>query len=114
LSSDTGHAVREIGSSGRDIHNDIEISKNNAVLLAYVGKEKWGFSLRAMEYVQEIIDERFELFDFRTGKTLGISPDLGASGISCNTVPSFRLAKEGNRALVYWKSACPPMVVEIF
>jgi len=111
-----GGLIRHISSPGRDIHDYLELSRDGAVLLAYVGREKSGPSLRAMgEDVERVVDERFQLFDYATGRLLATSPDLREPGLSCgNALPSFRLGPAADRVLVYWPiAACAPSVFEL-
>lgn len=114
-SATTGLQIRSISSPGRDIHDDLELSQDGKILLAYVGKEKSGFSFRAMEDVQEVIDRKFQLFDYKTGNAVATSPDLTTS---CNRYilrsPSLRLNADGDNVLVYWPgSPCSPSVFEL-
>lgn len=111
----TGTLLRQIASPGRNIHDHLELSQDGKVLLAYDGKEKSGFSVHALEIVFEVLDRRFELIDYKTGRVIATSPDLSKDECR-NTlqVASFRLSPHGDRVLVYWpNSVCPPSVFEM-
>jgi hypothetical protein len=110
----TGRLIRQIASPGRDVHDALELSADGKVLLGYVGKEKSGFSFRALEYDEKVLDRRFQLFDYGTGAVLGTSPDLGKGCSVRWFAPSFRLGQDGRSVLVYWPSlACAPSVFEV-
>lgn len=97
----TGKLLRRISSPGRDIHNELLLSADGKVLLAFVGKEKSGFSLRGLEDVQEVIDQKFQLFEYKTGRLIATSPDLKESSMMCiNHAPAFRTDERGDRILV--------------
>jgi WD40 repeat protein len=119
----TGRLLRKIASPGRDIHDGLQISQDGNVLLGYVGKEKSGFSLKALEYIDQVLDRRFQLFDFATGRVITTSPNLTSDGFCRqstevwrldSTIPCLRLAPDGRRVLVYWPMrACTPSVFEV-
>jgi hypothetical protein len=119
----TGRLVRQIASPGRDIHDRLELSQDGRVLLGYVGKERIGFVLRYLEVVGQILDRKFELFDYKTGSVIATSPNLTRDGFCGNptelwrldpAVPFFRLSAHGDRVLVYWPNRpCSPSVFEV-
>jgi hypothetical protein len=108
----TGKLVRQIASPGRDIHDHLALSRNGKVLVAYVGKERAGFSFRAMEYTSGVLDSRFQLFDYNTGRVIATSPELGcASGWFA---PDLRIGPDGRRVLVSWPHlTCSATVYEL-
>lgn len=109
----TGKLIRRIASPGRDIHDDLALSRDGAVLLGYVGKEKSGFVLRDVEVENRVLDRRFQLFDYKSGKVIATSPDLERGGCAYH-MPAFRLSPRGDRVLVYWpNSGCAPSVFEV-
>jgi hypothetical protein len=111
----TGALIRQIGDRKRDIHNQLALSVNGSELVAYVGKEKSGVSLRALEYVAELVDQRFEVFDYKTGRATILSPDLRTAHSGCNQdTPSIRLSSKGDRILLYWPNrGCSAKVLEL-
>lgn len=119
----TGRLIRQIASPGRDIHDRLELSRDGKVLLGYVGKERSGFVLRYLEQANQVLDRKFELFDYKSGKVAATSSNLTEDGFCGNSretwtllpiLPSFRLSAHGDRVLVYWPSrACAPSVFEV-
>jgi len=118
----SGKLVRKIASPGRDIHNQLAVSRNGKVLLGYVGKEKVGFVLHDLEVEAMVLDRRFQLFDYESGEVIATSPDLTKAGEGADQMPSrldpvtpsLRLSPDGRRVLVYWPSrAYGPSVFEL-
>ena len=110
----TGKLIRRIASPGRDIHDRLELSRDGKVLLGYVGREHSGFVLRYLEFTYEVLDRKFQLFDYKTGDVIATSPDLTKGCQAGYDAPSFRMGPHGDRVLVYWPSSgCPPSVFEV-
>ena len=72
----TGAAERTIACPGRDVHDVLALSRDGSFLVGYVGKERFGFSWSNMQDLPENVDERFALWDARSGDLLGISPSF--------------------------------------
>jgi hypothetical protein len=72
----TGALQRTIGCPGRDVHDLLALSRDASVLVGYVGKEKFGYSWHAMQDMAENVDQRFAVWDARTGALIRISPNL--------------------------------------
>jgi hypothetical protein len=110
----TGKLVRTIASPGRDVHDELVLSRDGRVLLAYVGKERSGFSFRAMENTNDVLDRKFQLIDYKTGEILATSPDLSERCSMGWSPPYFQMDGVGRRVLVYRpESPCPPSVFEM-
>jgi hypothetical protein len=110
----TGKLIRRIASPGRDIHNRLELSQDGKVLLAYVGREKSGFSLKALEDIDQVLDRRLQLYDYRSGDVIATFPDLTKGCSAGYDSPSFQLNADGHRVLVYWPNlGCPASVFEL-
>ena len=72
----TGTVERTIACPGRDVHDVLVLSRDASLLVGYVGKERFGFSWRSMQDLPENLDERFALWDARSGDFLRISPSF--------------------------------------
>lgn len=73
----TGALERTISCPGRDVHDLLALSRDARVLLGYVGKERFDFSWHAMQEMPENVDQRFAIWDARSGALTQISPNLG-------------------------------------
>ncbi|HXX37397.1 MAG TPA: WD40 repeat domain-containing protein [bacterium] len=110
----TGALEHTIGLRGRDVHNMIALSRDGRLLVGYVGKEKSGFSLRVLEDVQEIVDQRIAVWDAGTGGLLGVSQDLiPMSGLWRGKELKLRmhLAADGRSLLANWDDAHAPLLL---
>ena len=72
----TGTVERTIACPGRDVHDVLALSRDGSFLVGYVGKERFGFSWSNMQDLPENVDERFALWDARSGDLLRISPSF--------------------------------------
>ena len=72
----TGAVERTIACPGRDVHDVLALSRDGSLLVGYVGKERFDFSWRNMQDLPENVDERFALWDARSGELLRISPSF--------------------------------------
>ncbi len=72
----TGALERTIAFPGRDVHDVLALSRDGSLLVGYVGKERFGYSWRNMQDLPENVDERFALWDARSGDLLRISPSF--------------------------------------
>ena len=70
----TGAVERTIACAGRDVHDVLALSRDASLLVGYVGKEKFGYSWRTMQDLPENVDEKFAVWDARSGELLRISP----------------------------------------
>jgi len=138
----TGALERTIGYPGRDVHDLLALSRDGSILAAYVGKEKFGFSSRAQEEVAQNVDEKFALWDARTGTLFRTSPvlspltrpEMRASIKDPNSwlpmplrqlgslilqspgnpdKPQLQLAADGSRVLVSWKWRGEPLILDV-
>jgi len=111
----TGALERTIGLRGRDVHNILAFSRDGGVLVGYVGKEKLGFSL--LEDVQEILDQRFAVWDAATGGLIALSQDFiprlsgrrgnGFQGLTLR----IDLSADGRSLLADWGGAPAPLLL---
>jgi hypothetical protein len=111
----TGALERTIGLRGRDVHNILALSRDGRVLVGYVGKEKFGFSL--LEDVREILDQRFAVWDAATGGLIALSQDFipklsgrrgnGYLGLDLR----IDLAADGRSLLADWGGAPAPLLL---
>jgi WD40 repeat protein len=111
----TGMLARTIGLRGRAVHNQLALSRDGKVLVGYVGKEKFGFSL--LEDVQEILDQRFAVWDAATGGLIALSQDFiprlsgrrgsGFQGLDLR----MHLAADGRSLLAEWDWAPAPLLL---
>jgi len=74
----TGALERTIACPGRDVHDLLALSRDGSVLVGYVGKEKFDYSWRAMQEMPENLDQRFAIWDARSGTLIRISPSFAA------------------------------------
>jgi WD40 repeat protein len=72
----TGAVERTIACPGRDVHDVLALSHDASLLVGYVGKEQFGYSWRTMQDLPENLDERFALWDARSGDLIRISPSF--------------------------------------
>jgi len=139
----TGAVERTIACPGRDVHDALVLSRDGSVLVGYVGKEKFDFSWRTMQELPENIDEKFAVWDARSGDLLRISPgfaplthsagpqsrsklDLGSlppalrklsdrimRGQAAPGKPQLQVAADGSRVLVSWPWHGSPLLFDI-
>ena len=139
----TGAAERTIACPGRDVHDVLALSRDGSFLVGYVGKERFGFSWSNMQDLPENVDERFALWDARSGDLLGISPsfaplthpaakqpaqkqDLGWLPPSLRKLaeritrvqaapgkPQVQVAADGSKVLVSWPWHGSPLIFEV-
>jgi hypothetical protein len=139
----TGAVERTIACSGRDVHDVLRLSGDASVLVGYVGKEKFGFSWSTMQDLPENVDERFAMWDARSGDLLRISPsfaplthaagtqsgsklDLGwlppalrklsdriMGGQAAPDKPQLQVAADGSKVLVSWPWHGSPLIFEV-
>jgi hypothetical protein len=139
----TGAVERTIACPGRDVHDVLALSRDAGVLVGYVGKEKFGYSWRTMEDLPENVDERFAMWDARSGDLLRISPsfaplthaagtqsgsklDLGRlppalrklsdrimGGQAAPGKPQLQVAADGSKVLVSWPWHGAPLLFDI-
>jgi WD40 repeat protein len=74
--SQTGAVERTIACPGRDVHDVLALSRDASLLVGYVGKERFDFSWRTMQDLPENLDERFAVWDARSGNLLHVSPSF--------------------------------------
>jgi WD40 repeat protein len=101
----TGALERTIGFPGRDVHNVLALSPDGRVLVGYVGKEKFGYSWRAMEDVFETLDQRFAVWDAATGGLVAISQDVSPLSGTLRSYASklrLHLTADGGSLLADW------------
>jgi len=84
----TGVLSRTIACPGRDVHDVLALSRDSSLLVGYVGKERFGYSWRTMQDLPENVDERFALWDARSGDLLRISPSFAPLTHPAGTHPA--------------------------
>jgi WD40 repeat protein len=139
----TGQLERTIGYPGRDVHNLLALSRDGRVLVGYVGKERLGFSWHALEEMEENLDQKFAIWDARSGALIGTSPSLAPltrspgrrielraedgwrppairklSGriVRLQADPGhlrLQVAAEGSEVLAYWAVNGPPLLFDV-
>jgi WD40 repeat protein len=139
----TGAVKRTIACPGRDVHDVLALSRDGSLLLGYVGKERFGYSWRNMQDLPENVDERFALWDVRSGDLLRISPsfsplthpagkqaaekqDLGwlppallklgeriTRGQAAPGKPQVQVAADGSKVLVFWPWHGSPLLFDV-
>jgi len=139
----TGAVVRTIACSGRDVHDALVLSGDGKVLVGYVGKEKFGYSWRTMQDLPENVDEKFAVWDARSGDLLHISPSFvplthsagGQSGSKLDLgwlppalrklsdrltrvqeapgKPQLQVSADGSKILVSWPWHGSPLIFEV-
>ena len=138
----TGALERTIAYPGRDVHDLLALSRDGSVLVGYIGKEKFGYSWHAMADMAENVDEKFAIWDARTGTLLRTSPSLvplthpGKRAIPKEEngwlpppfrqlsdlvmhlegnpeKPQLQLAADGSKILVSWKWRGAPLIFDV-
>ncbi len=139
----TGAVARTVACAGRDVHDLLALSRDATLLVGYVGKEKFGYSWRTMQDLPENVDERFALWDARSGDLLRISPsfaplahpagkhpaekqDLGWLPPALRNLaerltraqaapgkPQVQVAADGSKVLVAWPWHGSPLIFDI-
>lgn len=107
----TGKLLREITNPSVGVHYRLNLSPDGKLLLGYIGAEK------ARENFVDINSERFEIWDFATGKTVAVSPEIPPL---YKTAPHFgdfpprlQLSSNGRYVLLSWGGYAEPVVYEI-
>jgi len=138
----TGALARTIGYPGRDVHDLLALARDGSVLAGYVGKEKFGFSSRTQEEAAQNVDEKFALWNARTGTLIRTSPSLSPitrpsrhtnlkapsawlplpfrqlSDLVMHSQgnpdkPQLQLSPDGSRALVSWQWRGAPLIFDV-
>jgi len=111
--------------------------------VGYVGKERFDFSWRTMEDLPENVDERFAIWDARSGDLLRISPSFAPlvhpagkrpgqkqeigwlppalrklgdrlmRGQAAPDKPQLQVAADGRKVLVFWPWHGSPLIFEV-
>jgi len=95
----TGNMVQEVPHSESGVRYHVSTSIRSDRVLAYIGREKMKFSWLGMESTPEVIDQRFQVWDWKTGKVIATSPALKPLRPLALT---FKLSASGRYVLVVW------------
>ena len=139
----TGAVERTIACPGRDVHDVLALSHDGSFLVGYVGKEKFGYAWRTMQDLPQNVDERFAIWDARSGDLLHTSPsfaplthsagtqsgsklDLGwlppalrklsdriMRGEAAPDKPQVQVAADGSKVLISWPWHGSPLIFDV-
>ena len=106
-----GKLLREITNPSVGVHYRLSLSPDGKLLLGYIGTEK------ARDNFVDINSERFEIWDFASGKSVAESPEVPPL---YKTAPHFgdfpprlQLSSDGRYVLLSWGGYAEPVVYEV-
>jgi WD40 repeat protein len=104
----TGKLLREITNPDVGVHYRLSLSPDGKLLIGYIGTEK------ARENFVDINSERFEIWDFATGKVVAQSPKIPPLFKTAphfgDFPPSLQLSPNGRYVLLSWGGHADPVV----
>jgi WD40 repeat protein len=95
----TGRIVREYPKSDSGVRYYVSSSPESDRVLAYIGKEKMKFDWIGLESTTKVIDQRFRIWNFKSGDVIATSPALKPLRPLALTI---ELSKSGKYVLFAW------------